>query len=304
MSDALIIPAAMPVDARTRIAAFIALTKPRIATLVLVTTAVGFYLAANRPFDAASLIAMMHTILGVGLVAGGANALNQCIEVEHDKLMDRTATRPLPLGLLSRAEAVTFGLGIGLGGSIYLALQVNLLTAALAASTLAIYLLLYTPLKRMTPLSVHVGAVSGALPPLLGWTGGSGALPLEAWTLFAILYFWQLPHFAAIAWQYRHDYARAGFPMLPVIDPNGLRLGAHVIHHTLGLLIASLFPTALGLAGMTYSIVAVTFGIAFLISGLRFLKIRTPASARLHVVASIIYLPAVLIALMLDKFPA
>lgn len=304
MSDAVRCESAsIAVDLRTRALAYVALTKPRIGILVLVTTAVGFYLARPASFDFASTILLTHALLGVGLVAAGANGLNQFLEVDFDRLMVRTADRPLPTGVISRAEALAFSMGISTTGTLYLIFSVNLLTAALTASTIAIYALVYTPMKRMTPLSVHVGAVAGALPPMIGWTAGSGALSLEAWALFAILYFWQLPHFAAISWQYREDYARAGYPMLSVVDRDGTRLGPHMTHHTLGLIIASLFPTALRISGAAYAVTAMVLGVLFLISGIRFLRSRTAINARRHVVASIIYLPLLLLALLLDKFP-
>ncbi|MBI1824863.1 MAG: protoheme IX farnesyltransferase [Planctomycetes bacterium] len=290
-------------DPKARALAYLALTKPRIGVLVLMTMAVGFYVAAPHPASPATLWLIAHAILGVGLAAGGANTINQYLEMDFDRLMVRTANRPLSTGILSPVEALVFGVAISVAGVVYLGFTVNELAASITAATVTLYTLVYTPFKRMSPLCVHVGAVAGALPPMIGWAAATGTLSFEAWTLFAIMYFWQLPHFAAIAWQYREDYARAGYPMLPVIDPQGLRLGAHVVNHTVGLIIASLFPVALRMSSVLYAVVAIALGLTFLASGIRFLRIRTAKAARTHVLASIIYLPVLLLVLVFDKLP-
>jgi len=279
------------------------LTKVRIIGLVIVVVAVGFFLSLRTQADWAALTLLVHTLFGTGLVAGGANALNQYLEVEYDGQMVRTQDRPLPSGRLSCAEALTFGAGIAGAGLIYLALQVNLLSALLAALTLTSYAFLYTPMKRRTALCVYIGAVPGALPPVIGWAAGSGTITMESWSLFAILFFWQLPHFAAIAWQYRDDYARAGYPMLSVIDRDGLRTSFHVLTHSVGLLTMSVLPVLAGRQRAIYGIGAVVLGAAFLACGVQFIIHKTAAAARFHVLASVTYLPLLFALMMIDRSP-
>ena len=215
------------------------LFKLRLTILVLLTTFVGFYLGWRGPM---AWGLMLHTLLGTALLAAGASALNQLLERDYDARMRRTEDRPLPSGRMTPEAALIIG-GVCAGaGVIWLALAVNQLTAMLGALTLASYLFVYTPLKRLTTLNTAVGAIPGALPPLMGWTAARGEVTGEGWALFAILFFWQLPHFLAIAWMYREDYARAGFVMLPVADPTGARTGKQALSHTLGLLPVSLCP--------------------------------------------------------------
>jgi protoheme IX farnesyltransferase len=284
--------------------AYLELAKPRISLLVLVTTAVGYYLSAREAFVELEGFRLFHTLVGTALAAMGANALNQFREMEWDRRMIRTESRPLPAGRLSAGQALFFGAFTAVGGSAYLAWFVNGLAGALAASSCAIYLFAYTPLKRRTPLCVFVGAVSGALPPLIGWAGGSGELSLEAWLLFAILFIWQLPHFAAIAWLYREDYARAGFPMIGVGDPDGISTNLHVMTHSFALLFTSLLPVFLGKAGVFYAAAAVALGMAFLAYCSVFAFNKTPRLAKGVVLASIVYLPLLFGALLLDRWPA
>ncbi len=303
MSDILELTPSAPSLVRSRVVAYWELTKPGIAAMVLVATSLGFYLALPAGAGLAGGLLLLHTLIGIGLVGGGSNALNQYIEAPYDERMARTIGRPVPSGRVSGREALAFGALTGIGGVVYLALLVNGLSAALGAFALLSYVLLYTPLKRVTSMCVFVGAVPGALPPVIGWAAAADSLPLGAWLLFAILFFWQLPHFAAIAWLYREDYARAGYPMLPVVDPEGLRTTMHVVTHTVALITASLLPVFYGLAGGLYAAAAVALGLTFLASGCRFVAHKTSATARGQLLVSLIYLPLLVVAMMADKTP-
>lgn len=295
--------AAVRVAAGWRVRDYLELTKVRIIGLVLVVVTVGFFLSIRTAADWTTITLLLHVLFGTALAAGGANTLNQYLEAEYDGRMVRTQDRPLPSGRLSRSEVLTFGVGIAGAGLFYLALRVNLLCALLTGLTLASYIFLYTPMKRRTAMSVYIGAVPGALPPVIGWAAGGGSLSMEAWVLFAIVYFWQLPHFAAIAWQYRDDYARAGFPVLSVIDRDGLRTALHVLTHSVGLLAMSVFPVLAGRQGAVYGIGAVMLGVAFLACGVLFVVRKTPAAARFHVLASVTYLPLLFALMMIDRSP-
>ncbi len=274
------------------------LVKARLTTLVLLTTVVGFYLGVRGPVDYFLLI---HTLLGTALVAGGAAALNQLIEREHDAKMRRTEDRPLPAGRLQPETVLIFGGILSIVGLAYLAWKVNLLTSVLGIVTLISYLFVYTPLKRVTSLNTVIGAIPGALPPLMGWTAARDVISIEGWSMFAILFFWQLPHFLAIAWMYREDYARGGFVMLPNIDPDGIRTGRQAVSHTLGLLAVSLFPVLLGLSGWFYCAAAILLGGTFLWSAILFSRQLTISSARKLFFVSIIYLPLLLGLMVFDK---
>lgn len=284
-----------------RVAALFELAKPRIAALVLVATAAGFFMGLPTGADWRVLPVMLHTLVGVALVAAGANALNHWWEAEYDARMARTAGRPIPSGRLAAGEVLAFGTGSGVLGIAWLWWFVGTLPAGLAALTLLLYVVAYTPLKRVTSLSVYVGAVPGALPPVIGWVSAAGALTTEAWPLFAILFLWQLPHFAAIAWLYREDYARAGYPMLSVLDPEGHRTNLHMMTHSVGLLVVSLLPVVRGSAGAVYALGAMGLGLAFLGFGMHFVMNRSTASARLHLLASVSYLPVLCAFLLADK---
>ncbi len=281
-----------------RLSDLIELTKPRITGLVLVTTAVGFYLGSVGALDLSTLL---HALLGTAMLAAGTNALNQYAERDADAQMKRTAVRPLPSGRLSPKAALSFSVGISAGGALYLAAAVNPLTALLGIVALASYIFVYTPLKRRTSLCTVVGAVPGAIPVLMGWTAARGSLDVLAWVLFAIVFLWQLPHFLAIAWMYRADYARAGFPMLPVLDPEGTSTGRQVILYSLALLPVSLLTTVLDLTGALYFFGALTLGLAFVGLGLRLAVAPTGADARRLFLASVVYLPALLILMVVDK---
>lgn len=276
----------------------IELTKPRITSLVLVTTAIGYFMGTQGPLDVARLV---NTLLATALVAGGASALNQYLERDLDGLMRRTADRPLPQGRLSPVTALAFGVALCIAGVLYLALVTNLLAGTLAALTVASYLFLYTPLKRVTPLSTVVGAVPGALPPVGGWAAATGSLSNEAWVLFAIVFLWQLPHFLAIGWMYREDYGRANYPMLPVLDRAGYTTGRHMIAWSVGLIPVSLMPTLMNLTGVFYFFAALALGLMFLASSVLFAARRTTLDARRLFLVSILYLPLLWAFMVLDK---
>jgi protoheme IX farnesyltransferase len=274
------------------------LAKARLTSLVLLTTAVGFYMGSARPVEGWLLL---HTLVGTALLAGGAAALNQLIERRLDARMRRTENRPLPSGRLQPNTVLVLG-GVGSAlGLIHLAVAVNLLTSLLGAVTLVSYLFVYTPLKRVTTLNTAIGAIPGALPPLMGWTAAQGEITAGGWALFAILAFWQLPHFLAIAWLYREDYERGGFVMLPVVDRDGRRTGRQAVSHTLGLLFISLFPALMGMAGWVYFAGAFALGAAFLAFAILFCARLTDASARRLFLMSIVYLPLLLGLMVLDK---
>ena len=274
------------------------LFKARLTFLVLLTTLVGFYVGFSGRLD---LLLLLHTMFGTALVASGAAALNQWWEREHDARMPRTEDRPLPSGRMQPETVLLLGGACGGLGLIYLALAVNLLTSLLGAITLASYIFVYTPLKRVTTLNTIVGAIPGALPPLMGWAAARGNISLGGWSLFAILFFWQLPHFLAIAWIYREQYARAGFVMLPVVDPAGERTGRQAVSHTLGLLPVSLGPFLFHLAGPLYLGGALALGLVFLWFAIQFSRRLTQRSARQLFFVSILYLPMLLGLMVFDK---
>lgn len=282
----------------SRGADFLTLTKPRVNLLVVASTLAGYYMAAGDGGAPATLAA---AVIGSALVSGGAAALNQIAERDTDGLMRRTRHRPMPSGRLQVGEARTFALALVATGLIELALFANLLAAAVAGVTVVFYALIYTPLKRRTSFATVVGAVPGALPPLIGWAAARGSLDAAAWTLFAVQFLWQLPHFLAIAWLYRDDYGRAGFPMLPVIEPDGRSTARQAIAYAAALVPASLATTALGVTGTTYFMTAGALGLAFLGVTLWFGWQRTAAAARGLFVASIVYLPVLWILMIADR---
>ncbi len=280
-----------------RLADFLALTKPRLVPMVLVATATGFYLASRGGPD---LLRLLHTLLGTALATGGTLALNQVAEEDVDARMERTRLRPLPDGRLTRSDALIFGAALSLAGVLYLAALVNPLSGFLTALAGAWYLLLYTPLKRVTSLNSVVGAVPGALPPVIGWAASAGGLALEAFVLFAILFLWQIPHALAIATLYKEDFARAGIRLLPVEEPDGKSTGRQVVSHCLALLPAGMMPTLIGLAGPVYFFVSLALGLGFLLCGIHLAKERSSAAARRLFFASLAYLPLVLLAMALN----
>jgi protoheme IX farnesyltransferase len=274
------------------------LVKARLTFLVLLTTLVGFYLGARGATD---YWLMLHTVLGTALVACGAAALNQLWEREHDARMLRTVDRPLPSGRMQPETVLVFGGVCSMAGLLYLAFAVNLLTSLLGAITLASYIFIYTPLKRVTWLNTAVGAIPGALPPVMGWTAARNELTGEGWALFLILFFWQIPHFLAIAWMYREEYAQAGFVMLPSVDPDGFRTGRQAVSHTLGLLTVSLTPFLFRLTGPAYLFGAIVLGTLFLGAAVLFSRQLTRPRARQLFFASILYLPLLLGLMVFDK---
>lgn len=281
-----------------RLADYLELTKPRVAVLVLFTVAAGAWLAARHEPDLACLV---HTLCGTALVAAGASALNQLLERHSDALMRRTENRPLPAGRLQPLEVLLFGLGLGAAGLVYLAVLVRQPLAVLvAAVTFASYVFLYTPLKRKTTLNTLVGAVPGALPPVIGWTAVGGPLGQEVAALFLILFVWQVPHFLAIAWIYRDDYARAGLCMLPVVDRHGRMTGRQMVCYCLALIPVSLAPVLVQRAGPVYLLGAVVLGIFFLHGAWVFWRLRSVAQARRVLRASLIYLPALFALLLFE----
>ena len=285
--------------ARGRGADFVALTKPRLNTLVLVTTAAAYYLGDG---DRLAWSFLVHTMVGTGLVAGGASALNQHWERHTDGLMKRTRRRPLPDARLHPQDAWWFGVGLSAVGVAELALFVNPLTAAVAALTLFSYVWLYTPLKTRTSLSTLVGAIPGALPALLGWTAATNSLSAGGWILFGIVFLWQMPHFLAIAWMFRDDYANAGFPLLPVIEPDGRSTGRQSVLYTAALIPISLLPLAAGIATAYYLVGALTLGAVLLVLSLEFASTRSMPAARRLFYGTILYLPLLWAALLSDHF--
>jgi heme o synthase len=280
------------------LAVYADLIKARLTFLVVLTTLVGFYLGSPSPVN---YLLMFHAVLGTAMVASGAAALNQLLEREHDAKMRRTRNRPLPSGRLQPTTVMIFGGVCACLGLLYLALAVNLTTSVIGAISLLSYLFIYTPLKRVTWLNTAIGAVPGALPPLMGWTAARGELSGEGWALFAILAFWQLPHFLAIAWMYREEYEKAGFKMLPGIDPQGQRTGRQAVSHTLGLLPVSLCPFLFHVTGAIYLVGALVLGLAFLWFAVQFARHMTIPRARQLFFVSILYLPLLLVMMVLDK---
>lgn len=287
---------------RASVADYVELCKTRLVSLVLFTTAVGFFIGYQGELATASAVWLLtHTILGTALVACGSMALNQVMERDTDGLMHRTRSRPIPDGRVGVTEAWAFGLALSGLGFGYLLLTVNGLAALLAVLTSVVYLTMYTPLKRVTTFNTIVGAVSGGIPPMIGYAAGAGRLDAAAWALFGILFVWQVPHFLGIAWMYREDYARAGLRMLPVVDPDGSLTSRQIVLFSLTLLSVSLVPRLLAVAGEVYFSAALVFGLAFIIAALPLLSTRDRRSARQVFLASVIYLPLLLIFLMADR---
>ena len=272
----------------SRLADFLALTKPRLNSLVIVTSGVGYVLGSTGRFD---FFGFLHTLVGSALVAGGAAALNQVAERDIDQAMDRTRRRPMPTGRVNPGEARVFGLVLAAIGVLQLVLGANLLAAMVALATCVSYVAIYTPLKRRTQWATVVGAVPGALPVVIGWAAARGELGVEAWSLFGIVFLWQLPHFHALAWIYREDFRRAGLPLMAVVDPDGRRNARHALVYSLLLLPVSLTPTLIGLTGRFYAGAAFGFGVAFVILAKRFADEQSPTRARSLFVGSLVYLP-------------
>jgi len=284
-----------------RLADYWMMTKPEVNFLVVLSSVVAFYIASTGPLQVGLLLNM---VLGTFLVASGTATLNEYIERSYDARMRRTANRPIPSGRVRPLEGLVLGLLLSAAGGIYLDLTTNPLACFIALLTLAAYLVLYTPLKRKTPLCTLVGSFPGAMPPLIGWAAARGSLSFEAWILFAILFLWQFPHFTAIAWMYRQDYRRAGYLMLPPADQKGRFMATQVLGFSLLLIPVSLIPVMMGHAGRIYLVGATVLGVSFLYYGVRFAISRSNLLARRVMLASVVYLPLVYILMMLDKIPA
>ena len=284
----------------TRLAIYAELTKVRLIALVLVTTAVGFAMADAGPLWSGRLA---WTLLGTALAAAGAMALNQWLEAERDGMMERTRHRPLPAGLLSRRHALSIGAATAAVGLAVLLARVNSLTALLGLLVVVLYAAVYTPLKPRTPLCTLVGAVCGAIPPMMGWSAAAGRLGVGAWLLAFVLFLWQIPHFLALACLYRDDYRRGGFRMLPVLDPEGRATAAFVVVYTAALLPVTVAAVVMGLAGRAYGAGALALGAAFLAAGAHLAVVRSAASARRLFLASLLYLPLLLGLMVADRGP-
>jgi protoheme IX farnesyltransferase len=303
-SAALPVPSPTVADAvgsstvRTRAAAYLELTKPRITFLIVLTSAAGFALGSR---GAVNYLQLAHALIGIALLSSGIATLNQFIERDLDGLMRRTADRPLPSGRLFPFEALWFGIGLTLMAEFYLAVFVNTLTALLGLTVIAGYLLVYTPLKTHTSLSTALGAFPGAMPPLMGWAAARGEIDVAAWVLFAILFLWQFPHFLAIAWMYREDYGRAGIRMLPVVEPDGRVTGQQIIAYSLMLVPVSLLPTVVGISGRIYLVAAAVLSLLFLASSVRAALSKSNQHARQLLLASVLYLPLLFGVMVLNR---
>jgi protoheme IX farnesyltransferase len=285
---------------QARVADYVELFRLKVSLLVLFTVAVGVFLASGSAVDVPQLF---HVLFGTALVAAGASALNQLLERHTDALMSRTENRPLPSGRLTPLEVLLFGTALAGAGLVYLAVAVrHPLAAIVAGITFVSYVFLYTPLKKKTPLNTLVGAVPGALPPVIGWTAVRGSLDNEAIALFLIVFLWQVPHFLAIAWIYRDQYARAGMCMLPVLDSDGRQTARQMVRYCLMLLLVSLMPAAWGMAGTFYIVAALFLGLGFLVSCWKFRQASSDAQARRVLRASLVYLPLLLLLLLLDAY--
>ena len=273
---------------------YLELSKSRIVLMVLITAGAGYFFAAPH----VDWLLLVNMLVGTGLVAAGTNALNQYVERDHDAKMRRTRLRPLPDGRITPRAALAFSISISIIGTAYLGLTVNWLTAALGALTLITYIFIYTPLKRVSTICTLIGAVPGAIPPLMGWTAATGALGTGGWIVFGILFFWQLPHFMAISWMYRDDYARGGFAMLAVQDDDGRATARQAVLYSFALLTVSVLPPLFGLATFVYLFGAVLAGVAMTVASFAFLADRTPRSARRLFMSSNVYLIAAMLLLV------
>ena len=286
---------------------YVELTKPRITWLILMSTAIGYFFGLPRAtgwrefLGNIDLLSLLHTLVGTGLIASGTAALNQWLEREADRRMRRTADRPLPAGRLQAGRALAFGVALSMAGFVELWLGVTLLTGVIGAFTLASYLFLYTPLKQRTWWSTTVGAIPGAMPPVIGYAAASGVVTREAWVLGAILFLWQFPHFYSIAWMYKDDYARAGIRMLPVVEPDGRSTARQIVVYGMALIPVSLTPALMGMSGIVYGVGALVLGLWFLYSGVRVALERSILRARHVLLASVLYLPLIYGLMLLDR---
>ena len=281
-----------------RVSTFVELTKPRLVAMILITTSAGFYLASSGSLNWVQLV---ETFVGTGLSAAGVLALNQYLERDLDAQMIRTCNRPLPDKRVQPTTALFFGVLLTVSGLAFMTFCVNPLSALVISAIVVTYLFVYTPLKQKSPLCTIAGAVPGAFPPVIGWVAARGTLNIEAWTLFAILFLWQLPHSLSIACIYRDEYAQAGFRLLPVIHPDGKSTRWQIVSNCLALLIVALLPTLIGIAGILYFFAALSFSIIFLAFGINFSIAQTTVAAKRLLYASLIYLPLVFLVMALDK---
>jgi heme o synthase len=284
----------------SRAGAYVALTKPDVSFLVLMTTAAGYYMGVRGPVN---WLHMIHTVFGTMLIAAGTAALNHYIERDSDRYMRRTASRPLPSGLMQPRAALLFGLALCVAGAVDLYFSAGILASGLGVATSLSYLLAYTPLKRKTVWATFVGAFPGAIPPMIGWVAATGSLDRGAWLLFAILFLWQFPHFHAIAWMYREDYARAGILMLPVVDPQGTRTFRQIILFAVALVGVSLLPAMMGLAGVMYFFGALVTSTALVQVCLWAAHNRTNSRAKWLMHATVLHIPVLLGLMVVDKIP-
>ena len=289
---------ARAIGVRERLLAFIELTKPRIAFLLVLTSAAGFYMASNGNFD---VVRFVHTMVAIALLAFGVSTLNQYIERQIDVFMTRTALRPLPTKKITPTEALVFGIVQCVAAEIYLLALVNVLTAFLGLLVIVGYVFLYTPLKTKTSLSTVVGAFPGAMPPLMGWTAVTGDITLTAWMLFATQFLWQFPHFLSIAWLYRDQYAKAGILMLPVVEPSGKLTARQIVFFTIMLVPVSLAPFFFHSSGLLFLVGATLVGAWFLWAAVKAARLRTDESARRLLLVSVIYLPVLFLLMVIDK---
>jgi protoheme IX farnesyltransferase len=281
---------------------YIELTKPRITWLILMSTGIGYFFGLpSHAWREIDWLLLLNTILGTGLIASGTAALNQWYERAADLKMRRTARRPLPSGRLMAGRALAFGIVLSLAGFVELWLAVNLLSGLIGVFTLASYLFLYTPMKQRTWWSTTVGAVPGAMPPMIGYAASAGVITPESWVLFAILFLWQFPHFYSIAWMYKEDYARAGIRMLPVVEPDCRSTARQIVLYGIALIPVSLVPGMLGMTGRIYFIGALILGLAYLYSGVRVALDRTLVRARAVLLTSVLYLPLIYGLMLLDR---
>jgi len=285
------------ITVREKLAAFFELTKPRIAFMLVLTSAAGFYIGAKNGFD---LVLFINAMIGIALLAFGVATLNQVWERKTDALMDRTSKRPLPTNKITVAEALIFGLILCLTAEIYLAVLVNTLTAILGLIVIIGYVLLYTPLKTRTSMSTAIGAIPGAIPPLIGFTSSANEITLGAWSLFALLFLWQFPHFLAIAWMYREQYAKAKILMLPVIEPEGKITARQIVIFTILLIPVSLAPYFFGIAGLNYLVGASVLGIWFLAASIQAARAKSNEKARKLLLVSVLYLPIIFALMVFD----
>jgi heme o synthase len=286
---------------------YLALTKPRITWLIMMSAGIGYFFGLPNAsgwhefLSNINLLSLLHTIVGTALIASGTAALNQWFERDADRKMRRTAGRPLPLGLLTPARALAFGVALSAAGFVELWLGVNLLCGLIGAFTLSMYLFLYTPLKQRTWWSTTVGAIPGAMPPMIGFAAAAGKVTPEAWILSAILFLWQFPHFYAIAWMYKEDYAQAGIRMLPVVEPDCRSTARQMVLYGIALIPVSLLPVAFGMSGNIYLAGALGLGLWFLYSGVRVAVERTVTRARGVLMVSVLYLPLIYGLMLFDR---